>query len=112
MDWKNRLNNIQNKLKQQLHAKKIDDLESLYKQVSLIDKDQSGYLDKDEFQKFLSRLGIFLTTQELRAIYDQYDTNKDGNIAYSEFVQLIRTSMSEKRLAVVKHAFTFLCQKS
>ena len=30
MDWKNKLSNIINKVKFQLHAKKIDDLESLY----------------------------------------------------------------------------------
>jgi len=31
MDWINRLGNIENKIKSQLHAKKIDDLESLYR---------------------------------------------------------------------------------
>jgi len=30
MDWKNKLHNIQNKIKGQLWAKKIDDLEVLY----------------------------------------------------------------------------------
>jgi Ca2+-binding EF-hand superfamily protein len=61
------------------------------------DRDNSGYLDKDEFQKFLSKIGVFLTTQELRSIYDKYDVNKDGNIAYAEFVSLIRENMSQKR---------------
>lgn len=78
MDWKNKLYNIQNKVKFQLHAKKIDDLESLYKLIDVshlflknedknyykqCDLDHSGYLDKDEFLKFLSRLGVFLSTQ-------------------------------------------------
>ena len=49
MDWINRLNNIQNKIKLQLHSKKIDDLESLYKLMSEFDIDNSGKLDKDEF---------------------------------------------------------------
>lgn len=53
-------------------------------------------------------MGVFLTTQELRAVYDTYDSNRDDNIAYAEFVQMIRTTISEKRLAVVKHAFQFL----
>lgn len=69
------------------------------------DVDNTGSLNKYEFEKFLSHIGIFLTVQELRAVYNVYDTNQDGNIAYSEFVDMIRTSMSEKRLAVVKHAF-------
>lgn len=41
-------------------------------------------------------------------MYNVYDTNHDGNIAYSEFIELIRTTMSEKRLAAVRHAFNFL----
>ena len=36
MDWKNRLYNIQNKVKFQLHAKKIDDLESLHMLIDVI----------------------------------------------------------------------------
>lgn len=72
------------------------------------DKDNSGYLDKDEFQKFLSKIGVFLTTQELRSIYDKYDINKDGNIAYAEFISLIRENMSQKRIDIVCHAYKFL----
>lgn len=65
------------------------------------DRDNSGYLDKDEFQKFLSKIGVFLTTQELRSIYDKYDLNKDGNIAYAEFISLIRENMSQKRFSII-----------
>jgi calcyphosin len=49
MDWTNRLINIQNKMKSQLHAKKIDDLEYLYALIEKFDKDRSGALNKDEF---------------------------------------------------------------
>eukprot|EP00331_Platyophrya_macrostoma_P029949 CAMPEP_0176456796 /NCGR_PEP_ID=MMETSP0127-20121128/31510_1 /TAXON_ID=938130 /ORGANISM="Platyophrya macrostoma, Strain WH" /LENGTH=527 /DNA_ID=CAMNT_0017846841 /DNA_START=40 /DNA_END=1623 /DNA_ORIENTATION=- len=108
MDWKNRLGMIQNKVKGQLHARKIDDLESVGRLIQEFDRDGSGYLDQNEFTRFLSKAGIFLTTQELRSLYDLYDTNRDGNINYSEFIQIIRNEMSEKRLAVVKHAFQFL----
>jgi Ca2+-binding EF-hand superfamily protein len=65
-------------------------------------------LDKDEFQKFLSKIGVFLTVQELRSVYDRYDANRDGNIAYAEFVSLIRENMSEKRVNIVRNAFRFL----
>jgi Ca2+-binding EF-hand superfamily protein len=62
MDWKNKLDSIQNKIRGQLFARKIDDLEGVYKLMAEFDKDNSGYLDKDEFQKFLSKIGVFLTT--------------------------------------------------
>jgi hypothetical protein len=53
----------------------------------------------------MSKLGIFLTTQELRAVYDTYAFSDKEKISYAEFFQMIRTTMSEKRVAVVKHAF-------
>jgi Ca2+-binding EF-hand superfamily protein len=79
-----------------------------------------GYLKKDEFTKFLAKIGVFLTTQELRSVYDNYDLNKDGKIAYGEFVSLIRENMSEKRLFtltkyrinIVRTAFRFLDKKN
>lgn len=41
-------------------------------------------------------------------MYDKYDVNRDGNIAYTEFVSLIRENMSEKRISMVRDAFRFL----
>ena len=43
-------------------------------------------------------------------MYDSFDKNRDENISYAEFLEFIRNDMSEKRLAVVKHAFDFLFQ--
>ena len=50
----------------------------------------SGYLDRNEFQKFLTRIGVFLSTQELTAVFNAFDINGDGRINYLEFVQTIR----------------------
>lgn len=108
MDWKNQLNMIQNKVKQQLHARKLDDLDSVRKLIDEFDIDRNGVLDKVEFSKLMSKAGIYLTTQELTCVYNFFDANKDGFINYVEFIQLIRTQMSEKRLSIVKHAFQFL----
>lgn len=110
MDWRNTLEAIQNKIRGQLFARKIDDLEGVYRLMAEFDRDNSGtnavrirlgYLDKDEFTKFLSKIGVFLTIQELRSVYDKYDSNKDGNIAYAEFISLIRENMSEKRYLLI-----------
>ena len=54
-DWKNQLELIQNKLKLQLHSKKIDDLESLYSLINMFDGNQVGYLNRDQFEKFLAK---------------------------------------------------------
>eukprot|EP01016_Furgasonia_blochmanni_P042888 TRINITY_DN5743_c0_g1_i10.p1 TRINITY_DN5743_c0_g1~~TRINITY_DN5743_c0_g1_i10.p1 ORF type:complete len:561 (+),score=190.53 TRINITY_DN5743_c0_g1_i10:73-1755(+) len=108
MDWKNRLENVQNKVKSQLHAKNLDDLDYVANWVEQFDSDRNGYLDKNEFNKFLSKIGVFLTSQELTCVYQFFDQNGDGRISYAEFIQTIRTNMSDLRLSTVKHAFKFL----
>ena len=42
----------------------------------------------------MSQLGVFLARQELRVVFDNFDQNKDGNIAYSEFVNVLKVSFS------------------
>ena len=42
----------------------------------------------------MSKLGVFLARQELRVVFDHFDANKDGNIAYSEFVNVLKVSQS------------------
>lgn len=53
----------------------------------------------------MSQLGVFLARQELRVVFDNFDANKDGNIAYAEFVNVLRADMSSDRMAVVKKAW-------
>lgn len=38
----------------------------------------------------MSQLGVFLARQELRVVFDNFDSNKDGNIAYAEFVNVLK----------------------
>ena len=42
----------------------------------------------------MSKLGVFLARQELRVVFDHFDANKDGNICYSEFVNVLKVSLS------------------
>ena len=60
--------------------------------VQSFDRNQDGVLQKLEFEEFMSQLGVFLARQELRVIFDHFDQNKDGNIAYAEFVGVLRVS--------------------
>jgi len=47
----------------------------------------------------MSQLGVFLARQELRVVFDNFDANKDGNIAYAEFVNVLRVSK--------RHSYSF-----
>jgi len=69
-------------------------------------------LQKLEFEEFMSQLGVFLARQELRVIFDHFDANKDGNIAYAEFVGVLRVSspiISEYATFTRSPLFSFKC---
>jgi len=93
-DWRNRMDQIVNKVKAQLFAKGVDNMNQLQEHFLSFDRNQDGVLQKLEFEEFMSQLGVFLARQELRVIFDNFDTNKDGNIAYAEFVGVLRADMS------------------
>ena len=61
--------------------------------VQSFDRNQDGVLQKLEFEEFMSQLGVFLARQELRVVFDNFDQNKDGNIAYNEFVSVLKVRL-------------------
>ena len=103
MDWKNRLDQIKNKMKSQFNARGIDNIlqvQSIF-EVSILnvliqyqefDKNKSGTLDKLEFEEMMSKIGVFLARQELTTVYNHFDVNKDGQIQYDEFINTLRVS--------------------
>ena len=52
-----------------------------------IDRDKSGYLDKDELYIMMSNLGGNITRTEFDSIYNSVDVNNDGKVDYKEFVK-------------------------
>lgn len=54
------------------------------------DADGSGALDKVEFERFLSKAGAFISTQETRTLFDSYDLNKDGKLVFKEMLTALR----------------------
>ena len=46
----------------------------------------------------MSKLGVFLTRQELRVVFDTFDANKDGNIQWGEFVEGLKVSYKSRLL--------------
>jgi len=99
---------ICSKIKFQLNARGVDNLVQLKDVFLSFDRDGNGVLNQLEFEEFLSKLGVFLARQELRVVYDHFDMNKDGNVQYSELVAMLKSDMSNERLAMVKRAWQCL----
>lgn len=108
MDWKFDYPELVNKVKYQLHAKGLDCVTGIYDYFQSFDIDGSGQLDKIEFENFMRKVGMFLTTQELTVVFRHFDLNGDKQIHYKEFINALRNEFNEKRISVVKYAWQML----
>lgn len=79
------------------------------------DVNGNGSLDKLEFEEFTRKMGVFLSTQELRVVFEAFDLNCDGQISFAEMLETLRVSnglnsnlqnqVSPDRVSVVKQAW-------
>jgi len=98
--------NLQFKLAiQQRGGVGIRSLKRIFQQM---DFDGSRSLDAQEFEQALAAFGIFPKKVELQALMKYYDVNGDGRISYEEFLSGLKEELSERRLNMVRKAFTRL----
>lgn len=56
-----------------------------------MDLDKDGFITKTELRQMMSKFGEILTDEELNAMIDEADTNKDGKVDINEFRALMET---------------------
>ena len=59
-----------------------------------IDDNKSGDIDEIEFYKSFIKIGVNISGQEAKELFEEYDADKSGTIEFDEF-----KSMIEKKLA-------------
>lgn len=76
MDWKNKPNQIFNKVKQQMFSKGVETFHFVDQFITQFDPSDTKVLSSHFFNLFLNKVGVFLTTQEIRNIRDLYSKNQ------------------------------------
>uniref|UniRef100_A0A0E0MC66 non-specific serine/threonine protein kinase n=1 Tax=Oryza punctata TaxID=4537 RepID=A0A0E0MC66_ORYPU len=72
-----------------VHMNKMDREEHLYTAFQYFDKDNSGYITKEELEQALKEQGLY-DAKEIKDVITDADSNNDGRIDYSEFVAMMR----------------------
>ncbi|XP_062182617.1 calcium-dependent protein kinase 25-like [Phragmites australis] len=72
-----------------VHMNKLDREEHLYTAFQYFDKDNSGYITKEELEQALKDQGLY-DAKEIKEIISEADSDNDGRIDYSEFVAMMR----------------------
>lgn len=81
MDWKNKPNQIFNKVKNQMFAKGIESFRFVDLFTHDFDPEATGKLTPHFFNLMTNKIGVFFTTQEIRNIKDIYSKD-NGIISY------------------------------
>ncbi|KAL2895315.1 Calcium-dependent protein kinase 29 [Bienertia sinuspersici] len=72
-----------------MHRHRLDKEENLYNTFQYFDKDNSGYITRDELKQVMTEFGMG-DDATIDEILNDVDTNKDGRINYEEFVAMMK----------------------
>ncbi|KAH6786387.1 calmodulin-domain protein kinase 9 [Perilla frutescens var. hirtella] len=73
-----------------MHRHRLEREENLYKAFQYFDKDNSGFITRDELETAMQEHGVINQTT-INAIIDEVDSDNDGRINYEEFCNMMRT---------------------
>lgn len=60
--------------------------------MKVLDANNDGYVDLNEFETRLQTLNIFLSKQELHALLRRFDLNGDGKVSMEEFYNTLASN--------------------
>ncbi|XP_065906112.1 EF-hand calcium-binding domain-containing protein 7-like isoform X2 [Dysidea avara] len=78
-----------------MHSEKRTTMADLMKAFRKIDLNGDGFISHDELYKTLTKRGEKLTHEEVQAIIDEADYNKDGKLDYAEFCHILLSTATE-----------------
>ncbi|XP_022886489.1 calcium-dependent protein kinase 21-like [Olea europaea var. sylvestris] len=73
-----------------MHRHKLERDEHLYKAFQYFDKDNSGYITRDELENAMKEYGMG-DESTIKEIISEVDTDNDGRINYEEFCTMMRS---------------------
>ena len=94
------------KLRDQLNARGAKTIRGLSRAFKIVDDSGNRKIDAQEFFYGLQDMGCQFSKDETDALMAHFDTNKDGNINFDEFLVGLRGSLNEARQAVVDAAYS------
>jgi Ca2+-binding EF-hand superfamily protein len=95
-------------LKRQLKKRGANGIAGIARKFRIMDDDNSGSLDIDEFTKAMKETKMKWTPAEVKEVFDYFDDDKSGDIKYDEFLVGVRGEMNKRRAQLVLLAFDIM----
>ena len=90
---------MKDKLKAALSARGASGIASLHRVFRIMDDDGSKALSMSEFKKGLTEYKAELTDDEVRALFNAFDKDGNGQVSYEEFLVAIRGDLNSSGLS-------------
>ncbi|KAL8112842.1 hypothetical protein AgCh_020229 [Apium graveolens] len=78
-----------------MHRHKLESYEHLYKAFQYFDKDNSGFITRDELESAMKEYGMG-DEATIKDIISEVDSDNDGRINYDEFCAMMRSGTQQK----------------
>ena len=91
--------------KSQLASRGSKGFIGIQRKFRIMDDDNSGSLDIQEFEKAMKESGLQCTKAELERLFKYFDADGSGTIDFEEFLFAMRGQMNDRRKRLVNMAF-------
>jgi len=85
--------------------KESDHEDEVRQAFKVFDKDGNGFITGDELGLVMKNLGEKLTSEEVKEMMREADTNGDGKIDYEEFVKVHRSTLVQRQAVDLRKKF-------
>lgn len=86
-------------------ARGVSGIKRFGKTFRIMDDDQSGQLDFNEFRKGINDYGLHLDPTDVKALFDEFDEDGSGHINFNEFLTKLRPPMTRVRKELIEQAY-------
>jgi len=74
----------------------------------IVDDNGNGQIELSEFTKAIHEHALGWTPDQIKTVFNHFDTDRSGGISYEEFLVEVRGPMNERRKNIVLQAFQIL----
>ena len=67
-----------------------------------MDTNKSQDLDTEEFLAAVNNLKLEVTEVDLRRLFNAFDTNRNGKVCFTEFINAMRGELPQARFRVIQ----------
>lgn len=99
---------IRQKVIELCKTRSANGLRGLRRMFKVMDRNGNNSLSPVEFKYAMRDYGLNLSEIEVTQIVKHFDTNKDGQLSFDEFLRAIRGELNERRLDMVHQAYKVL----